>query len=199
MFDTPTCKEIIGGVGFLVALGASVPYLYGTIRGTIIPHPFSRFVWMILSGIVAAAQIDKGAGAGAWVAIEDSAMCALIAFASLRYGFKDITRSDWFAFLGALMAIPLWVLTQDPTFSVVLVSCIDTLAFYPTFRKAYYKPYEDSILLYAAACFAWAASIEALQSYSIATVLFPVVGATSTACFVTMTLWRRRVVKQPLG
>ena len=72
-------------------------------------------------------------------------------------------------------ALPLWYLTHDPFWAVVILTLVDTLGFVPTFRKAYHKPYEEQLLLYVLMTIRNLVSIPALEHYSWTTVLFPAV------------------------
>lgn len=40
------------------------------------------------------------------------------------------------------MALPLWYITTDPLWSVVILTTLDLLGFAPTSRKAYVHPYK---------------------------------------------------------
>jgi len=51
-----------------------------------------------------------------------------------------VLPADWYFFLAALAAIPLWLLTRTPLYSVVVVTVIDALAYVPTFRKSWHRP-----------------------------------------------------------
>lgn len=60
----------------------------------------------------------------------------LITVASFKYGEKTLTRSDWISFVAALLVIPLWALTKNAALAAILISVIDGLGYYPTYRAA---------------------------------------------------------------
>jgi hypothetical protein len=81
--------------------------------------------------------------------------------------------------------------THDPLTAVLLVTFIDTVGYYPTFRKAYYKPSEEIAYTRAISNLKHASSICAISVYSLTTVFYPTVMFLSNSAFITMLLWRR--------
>jgi len=74
------------------------------------------------------AQLSDKAGAGSWATGLSAAFCLDIGILALFRGEKHITRGDWIAFLTTFLAIPLWVVTSDLLWSVLLVTGIDAIA-----------------------------------------------------------------------
>lgn len=189
-------QELIGLGASLVGLYAFLPYLRDIFRGKTRPHIFTWGVWGVLTSIVLAAQITEGAGAGAWVTGLFAA-CTFVIFAlSLKYGEKTITRGDWAMLAAALLAIPLWLLTDDPLWSVVLVCLIDTLAFMPTFGKSWRKPHEETLQTYALGATSFFLSLFALETLSLSTILYPATLVSINVAFVAMVLWQRRALRE---
>ena len=140
------------------------------------------------------AQVVENAGPGSW----HIGMSALVTFfivgVSFFRGEKNITRSDWVAFIIALSAIPVWKMTGNPLWAIVIVSMIDAAAFYPTFRKSWKKPWEESALAYFIGMVQFSLSIFALERVAFTTVLYPAVVMTFDALLFLFLLWRRRVL-----
>jgi hypothetical protein len=88
-------------------------------------------------GIAFAAQVVSRAGAGSWALGFSAAICIFIFALALIKGTRDFPLIDWIVLVGALIAIAIWYFTKDPTWSVILLVIIDTVAFIPTFRKAW--------------------------------------------------------------
>jgi hypothetical protein len=93
--------EIFGALAVIVSAIRYATYLHAMYRGTAKPHVFSWFNWGLLVAIGAVAQIHTGGGPSVWALVTVSAMCFFIAILALWIGEKNITRSDWFAFIGA--------------------------------------------------------------------------------------------------
>ena len=159
--------------GIVVALIRYFFYFRGIFNHTVVPHVFSWFVWGLLSAIVAIAQVIAGAGPSAWVTALMAGSCFLVALVGLRNGTKYITTVDWASFIGALAAIGLWVLTDNPLTAVIIATMADMLGYIPTWRKAYVKPFEESAGGFALAGSRSAFGLLALAAFNPTTVIHP--------------------------
>lgn len=104
----------------------------------------------------------------------------------------QIIRSDWLFFSLALLALPLWLLSVNPLWAVLLLTLVDVLGFAPTFRKAYRFPYEEQLIFYMLITLRNLLALSALQHYSVTTVFFPLVMAITCMLFILMVVYRRR-------
>lgn len=185
-------KEFFGMLAVGIAFVSYVPYLIGVYKKTIKPHIFSWLIWGLIASIVFVVLLVDGGGPGAWVHGFTALVCFIVVIATYRNGFIDITITDRISFSGALLAIPVWYFTGDPLYAILLVVVIDIFGFYPTFRKGYNKPYEDSALLFSASTLKFFVSIFALESITLVTVLSPATLVAINAGLVFMLLARRR-------
>lgn len=136
---------------------------------------FSWLIWGTISGIGFAAQAAEGAGPGSWARGFGSVTCFLLAGISYFKGEKDIKRGDWVTLAVALSAVPLWVLTKTPFWSVLIVCFIDTIGYLPTVRKSWLRPQEELAVSYLFSCLGAAFSLLALEQYTPSTWLYPLV------------------------
>ncbi len=167
-------KELFGLISLFFTGASLVPYMWTLHTGKTKPHMFSWIIWTLLSSIVSAGQFAGGAGAGAWAAGFTALCSVLIVFQSLKHGEKNITRSDWIFFIAALSGIPLWMITSDPLYSIILVTVINVAAYGPTVRKSWDKPYQENALSYGMASFKHIATLFAIEKMSVLNCLFPV-------------------------
>jgi len=167
-------KEILGLLAAVIGFASLIPYIINVLRGKIKPHMFSWIIWGTATLIVFFAQWAEGGGPGAWQTGIGGCMSLFIA--GLAY-FKNpelvITKSDWLSFIAALAAIPLWYLTNNPLWSVILLTMIDVTGYFPTLRKAYTLPDEESGGLFLLQTLKNWLGIAAMQHYSVVTILFP--------------------------
>lgn len=187
-------KEFLSGVSILLAFVSYLPYIHGMIKGKTRPHAFSWFIWAILTFIAFFAQLDQGGGVGSWLMGFTGLMTLGISIAAFFIGKRDIKRSDWCCFIVSLAAIPLWIVTKNPGLSIILITTIDAIAFYPTFRKGFYKPYEEVIFTYIISTLKFLIGTFALEAYNMNTVLYPLSLVIMNGAFVVLLIWRRRVV-----
>lgn len=167
--------EIFGLLSVGMMLCSRGTYFVSIFQGKTRPHAFSWLIWGTISSIGFAAQFMEGAGAGSWARGFGAATCFLLIFVSLFKGERHITRGDWVTLAVALTAIPLWVLTKTPVWSVILVCAIDTVGYIPTIRKSWLKPREESALSYAFSCCGALFSLLAVEHYTLSTWLYPAV------------------------
>jgi hypothetical protein len=189
MISPISFKEALGLIAIVIAVAGYIPYFRDLFSGKTKPHAFSWLIWGLLTAIAFAGQIAGHAGAGSWV-MGFTAFTTFVIF-SLFYGEKNITRSDWLCLILALSAIPLWIATRHPVASMILVTVIDALGFWPTFRKSYSKPNEETAFTYFLSGAKFFLSLVALDRYSIVTWLYPVSLVIMNWGFVLMALIRR--------
>lgn len=162
-------KIFLGYLAVIIGIVSYIPYITNIFRGKTKPHAFSWLVWAVLTGIAFAAQVIENGGAGTWVTGATALTCMVIFILALFKGNIKFSFFDWSSLIAAFTAMLFWKLTNDPLIAVILVTLTDALGFFPTFRKAYYKPYEETTITFAISSIKFAIAIIALSSFSIAT------------------------------
>jgi len=185
-------KELIGGIAALLGIIASSLYVWQILKHGIRPHIFSRIVWGILMLIAFAAQVSAGAGPGSWTMGISALICFIIAGLGFFYGEKSITRNDWASFIFSLSAIPVWMATHNPLWAVIIVSAIDAVAYYPTFRKSWVNPYQESLTAFFIYTLQMSLSLAALDSFTLTTALYPATLVSMNVILVFILLYRRK-------
>ncbi|MBI4018917.1 MAG: hypothetical protein HY364_01540 [Candidatus Aenigmarchaeota archaeon] len=187
-------KTTLAILAVAVSLASYVPYFLNIFRNRTKPHVFSWFIWGLLTAIAFFAQIEKNAGAGAWVTGVTAATCfAISSIAFLKSGISYVKKSDWLCLVAALAGIVIWKITSDPLSAVIIVTLVDILGFIPTFRKAYYEPYSETVITFAAGSVTFALSILAFDNLELTTWLYPASLVVANAIFVMMVLLRRTI------
>ncbi|NBX65870.1 MAG: hypothetical protein EBQ96_02625 [Proteobacteria bacterium] len=188
-------QVMLGSLSSAIAIGMMVPYIHSILKGFTRPHVFTWFLWGLANGIAGVAQFMEGGGPGAWTNLVGGVMCWLGAgLGYWKYGAKDIRRADWYAFIAALIGLASWALTKDPLLSVVMITVIDMLAFYPSFRKGWEKPHEDRVYLFLVSDVKHILGLAALTSFTVTTVMFPASLVLTNTLYILMLLYRRRVL-----
>ncbi len=168
-------KEILVVVASILAVIGNIPYVRDVIKGRVKPHPYTWFVWTIVSCVVFFGQVAKGAGMGAIPTAVSEIFTLIIFLFSLKYGFKNPPKIDKYFLALALLGLIPWFITKDPTISVITVVSIDVIAFIPTLRKTYCHPKTETPLLYGTNALRHFLALGALGSYNIATMLHSIV------------------------
>src|SRR3989338_1414329 len=185
-------KVALGIIAVIIGLISYVPYVRNVFINKTKPHAFSWLIWGVLTAIAFFAQMEKGGGAGSWVTGITAATCFLVsAIAFLKYGLSYVKKSDWLCLFAALSGIATWKITNDPLSAVIIVTLVDAIGFIPTFRKGWREPYQETALTFALGSVKFALAIIALDTFTLATVLYPASLVLANAAFVTVLLVRR--------
>jgi hypothetical protein len=186
-------KIAFGLAGSVIGIISYAPYFRDMLRRSTKPHPFSWFVWGLVSSIAFYAQIISGGGIGAWTTGITAFACLSIACFAVFLGERRITRLDIICFIGALAGIVAWRITHDPLNAVLIVLVVHILGFIPTVRKAYRFPREETLVNYVLSLFKWGFGLAALSTLSLTTVLFPAgVSAMNLAFSILLLVCRRQ-------
>lgn len=193
-----TVQLSLSMVAMLVSLFAFAQYAQSILKGRTLAHPLSWTIWGISTCVIFAAQISGGAGYGAW-AIGVSGLAALsIALLSIKgRGSVSVHRLDIACLVAALVSLPIWYITNDPLWAVVLITFVDSLGFIPTLRKAYQLPYSEPITFHLLMGLRGVLVIAALEHYSVTTLLFPLTVSVFCGLLISLLLMQRR--KQTLS
>jgi hypothetical protein len=184
-------KTTIAVIAALLAIVGNVPYVRDIIRKRVQPHPYTWLVWTLVSCIVFFGQVARGAGIGALPTAASEIFTVIIFFFSLQYGFKNIRKIDTFFLAIALLGLIPWLLTNDPTVSVIIAVSIDFVAFIPTIRKTWIRPETETPILYGTNVLRHILMLFSLQAYNIATALH------SVAMIVTNGLMTALIICRP--
>lgn len=185
-------KETFALLAALLAIAGNLPYVWQIVRGSVRPHPYTWFVWTIVSGTVLFGMLAKGAGVGALPVAVAELFTIIIFLFSLKYGFRGITRTDTYFLVAALAGLIPWALTKDPTLSVVVAVGIDLIAFVPTLRKTWAQPSSETPVLYGANVLRHALGLLSLEAYNIATTLHSLAMIIVNTTMVSLILGRKK-------
>jgi hypothetical protein len=188
-------KVLLGIIAIILTFVGFIPYIHSILKGVTKPHVFSWVIWGITTVIVFFAQYADEGGAGTWcTGISGVTTIFIAALAYTKKADITITKSDWFFFIISLLTVPFWYITANPLWAVVILTTVDTIAFIPTFRKGYVKPFEEQLLLYYVMAIRNFVAVAALEHYSLTTLLFPVVIAITCVIFIVVITFRRKSV-----
>ena len=190
-------KEIIAIIASVLAVIGNVPYLIDIVKKRVQPHPYTWLVWSMVSCIIFFGQLAKGAGVGAIPTAASEIFTIIIFLFSLQYGFKKIERLDTLFLIIALLGIIPWILSHDPTVSVVIAVSIDLIAFMPTIRKTWRHPNTETPILYGTNVVRHILMLFSLQAYNLATTLHSIAMITTNAIMTSIiTVRGKRAAKK---
>ena len=188
-------KEFFAVIAITLTFIAFFPYIGSIVQGRTRPHVFSWVIWGSTTFVVFLAQLADKGGAGAWpIGVSGLITLYVAMLAYLKKSDSTITTTDWWFLVIAMTSLPLWYLTADPLWAVVILTSIDVIGFGPTLRKAYAFPFDEQLTFFALMTVRNLTAIMALEHYSLTTVLFP--AATGAACLllIGVVVYRRRLL-----
>jgi len=186
-------KNIIGFTAtFLVFIGY-IPYIRDIIKGKTKPHIYSWFLWSFVTLIAFALQISGGAGSGSFVTLAAGLMCLVVITLGFIYKSRvEIVKVDTVFLILAFIALGLWLIAKQPILSTILTTIVDFLAFAPTVRKSWNKPYSETLSFYYLNSVRFGLAVVALQKYSIVTAFYPATWLITNSLFALMLKVRRK-------
>jgi hypothetical protein len=168
-------KETLAIIAAIIAVVGNVSYLKDVFKGVIQPHPYTWFVWSIVSMTTFFGGLAKGAGIGALPTGVAEVFTIIIFLFSLKYLFQGsagpIRKIDNLFLFTCLLGLIPWIFTKDPTVSVVTVVFVDIVAFIPTLRKTWHNAQSERPILYQANVVRHILTLGSLQTYNIATMI----------------------------
>lgn len=188
-------KEAFAVIGVSLTIIGYIPYFRDIFKGKTRPHAFTWLIWSTLTAIAFFAQLSDDGGIGSAVLGVTAFISFFIFLLALKVGRKNIATIDWLFLFAAFISMLAWGVTNDPLWSVILITAIDAIAFAPTFRKSYIDPFSETLVTYALSGIKFIFAILALSNYSTVTVLYPLSLVFANGLFVWMLIVRRKIVQ----
>jgi hypothetical protein len=189
---TFTFKPAMGVLSIIIMVVAYAIYLWQSRRdGGIQPHPFSWLLWGVVTGVAYLVQVTRGGGPGSWVVGLTSLACFLIAILSLFKHRWSFSLFDWLSLIAGLIVFGYYLSSRNPTMSAILATATDVIGYGSTVKKGWAEPRKDSATSFALNSLKFVPSLFALNSYSLATWLYPATLVVVNGAVAAVLLFRR--------
>ena len=188
-------KIIFGFLSSALALFCCVPYIRDIYKGKTKPHVFSWFLWGVITATVFWVQKSGGSGAGSWVTGVASVMSFSVAALGFSKGERKFFLVDWICFFGALVGVVTWIFTKEPLLAVIILTLTDAIAYIPTFRKGFSKPFEETISTWVMSMLQFLIALLAFDVLSFLNIFYPVALSILNGVFITLLLVRRKQIQ----
>ncbi len=197
MLETIDWKLVAAVVSPALGIIGFIPYFYGIYKGTTKPHVFTWLIWTLTLGIANLSIWTGGGGLVLSIGIAVSVVLSFITMLlSIKYGTRNITRSDMIALIVALVAIGVWIGLDNPVLALLLATSIDIVGYWPTFRKSFIEPWSEALsswILYTAAP---ALTLFSLLEYNVLTMTYSAATLIINGLLVALLLVRRQGVQR---
>lgn len=195
---TVTIEAYFAFAAIGLALVRYATYFYTIYKGETKPHAFSWLLWAVVTGIGAFGQYQVGGGPSVWALGFVASTCFFISILAYFIGVRDYTKGDWFALVFCLSAIPVWLITKDAILTLLIIILIDSLTYYPTFRKSYKAPDTEPPISYFFAGMRYFLMLFAVPNPSWETLIYPFFLMATDWGFVLFLVIRRAQLGLPL-
>jgi len=158
------------------------------------PHVYTWFIWAITQGTAVFGIWYGGGGWGALNLTVGTLFVIAVFLFSLKYGTKNITRSDTIILIAALSAIVVWWQLKQPLISVLMVSAIDVIGYVPSFRKSYQEPWNETLISWILFSASNVFAILALKEYNLLTVTYLIAITSASITLFLICYFRRKFI-----
>ncbi len=177
---------------FVQLLGAAV-YIKDTIWGGTKPNRVTFFLWMLAPYIGTAAAIADGVRWAVLPVFMTGFVPMLILLASFvnKKAYWKLGVFDYVCGAFSVLALVLWIITEQPVVGVIFAIIADGLAGLPTIVKAWRYPKTETGSAYTAALFGAATTFFAVQTWAFSEYAFSVYLVFTNIVFI-FAIYRKR-------
>lgn len=135
---------LLGILGGLLIVIADIPYAVNAYKRKTHPHRVTWLIIVLLNAISIANQSASGAKNSLLFFIGATAITSIVFVISLFRGVGGYSKLDIVVLAGALSGLALWQILGSPLASIIANVAGLSIAFIPTFMKAYYDPASET-------------------------------------------------------
>lgn len=190
-------KTILTIIATVIGLAGFFPYLKDIFLHRTKPHSYTWLIWALTQGTAVAGIWYGGGGWGGLNLALGTLMVVVVFLFSLKYGTKNITKSDTVVLIAAVGAIIVWWQLQQPVLAVLMVSAIDALGYIPSLRKSYQEPWSETIASWLMFAVSDIIALFALEAYNVLTMSYLITITAANILLFAVCMWRRK--KIPAG
>jgi len=184
----------------MVGIGISriwtIKYIKDILAHKTKPHIYTWIIWFITQSIGVAGMWVGGGGVWSrWPTIGLFGLTVVIIL-SIKHGTKDITKLDMWMLIWWVIALWLWWMVDNPLWAVILVSCIDTIWYIPSFRKTFVDPQSETLMSWIGYCISNIFIILSLAEYNLLTTLYISIALVCNIVMVIIIISRRSILRK---
>lgn len=190
-------KLVAGILGAVIGNVAFLPYFWDIYRKRTKPHAYTWLIWCLTQGTAVAGMWYGGSGFGALGLTIGLVFVAIVFLFSLKYGTKNITRSDTVILIAAIAAILVWWQLNNPILAIAMAATIDLFGFIPTWRKTIVEPWSETLWTWIAFSIGNFFAIAGLLEYNLLTLTYIVAITIANLIVAGICIYFRRKVPRP--
>ena len=187
-------KIIFAVLAVVFNLIAFYVYIKDVFIGKTKPHIYTWLIWTITQGTATFGLWYGGGGLGAIELTIGTCLVFFVFLFSIFRGTKNITKIDTVFLILSFIAIFIWWQLQSLVLAVIMVSIIDMLGYFPSFRKTWMEPYSETISTWLLFSLGNIFSIMALTKFNALTLTYLITISVLNMAVVGICLYRRNKV-----
>lgn len=187
-------QTTIAIVSVALSVLSGLSYIRATLRGEAKPNRVTWLLWAIAPAIGGFAQLASGVGISTAVIFASAVMplCVFTASFANPEAYWKLERFDYACGVFSVLAVALWVMTDNPTLAIIFSLISDMLAATPTVRKFFTHPETEDRRSYVLAAAGNVLGLFSIKDYSFESTAFNVYLALMTVTFLPL-LFRREL------
>jgi hypothetical protein len=189
-------KFICAIIATVLVIVGYCPYFRDIIRGKTTPHLYTWLIWVITQVTATFGSWYGGGKFGALSLAIGTILVIAIFCLALKYGTKNITKSDTVLLIVALLAIVVWWQMGNRLIAVFMATAIDVIAYIPTIRKSIIKPRSETLSFWAIMAIVNIFIIASNSQYNFLTVTYAATLMIANTTLFMICFFRRRVLKE---
>lgn len=160
--------QTLGIIAGVLAIGGYIPYIISIFLNKTRPERATWFIWTLVGGLLAFSYLFAGDHNTIWVPLGYFVGPFIVAILSIKYGYSTWSTLDTICVTAAIISIIPWVLSKDPTFTLLLNVLIDSTGAIPTIIKTYREPETEDLTAWFIFFMANTLEVIAIQEWNVA-------------------------------
>jgi hypothetical protein len=185
-----------GIISALINTIGTVPYVIDIFRHKTKPERAMWWIYMVLFGLLFAAQANAKAG---WLLVVTATYvfdAALIAVLSLKYGYGKLHRRDAWSLLIAAAGLVAWKVLHQPLAAILMVIVVDAAGFWLTLVKTWHAPHSETLIAWQLSLVGAIVSLFSVSKWTLDIAIYPVYAVLGTGFIVWLIMYRRTKIKE---
>lgn len=185
-------RNILALIGSLLSIISIIPYLADILKRRTKPNIVSWFTWTLLTGIAAVATFAVGEPRSAILMVASTVCSLLVVLFGLKFGIAKFSLFDGVCWLGAMLGVALWAITDSPTVAIVTTVVIDFVGVLPTVRHSWKEPGEETWQTFVICTVAALFTVLSLSPITFAGILYPIYLVLANGLIAGVVVYRRK-------
>lgn len=186
-------RNVLLIIGLLLPLVATVAYAGSILKGKSIPQRMTRFLLVVITGVLTGSLWASGDTSGLWLALTSFIQSLFLWVLSFKYGIGGRDRLDMICLVLCLAGLGLWIVSNQPWIGLLASIAADAIAMVPALRKTIRLPHTEMTAFYAIDTVAGLAIMFA-GPLTVQAMLFPAYIAVINFAFVVAIRWPRKAL-----